>query len=513
MDWISRQAQISGDARQDLLRAARKHGWEMQSFGELICGEPSLHRELVDVCRPFEIAVLTRAWRMDFGAPSPCGQWWQVPQVPVPRQARRANREHLEERQHYVGGHSHMYQLDGYLAADEDGQNRETVKVMPPREAWSDNRYRQERFSPATDYGEIVGGNEATCRRFKPGAAPSVAEEGAPEAKVEAYQETPEQASKAVDAVDANAIVASSGAIFVAGRGGLKRFDLPDLKLSAAEPYAGTADPPGYADLAAGPDFIVCVDLDGCIFRYSKTCELQAKRSYQPSVVEHSQRLVASQLERLTKPIVGLEGGFGGASRLATSSRAIYLAGRDGVVTSYSAGTLSLTGRCRLQEAPAGPVIGIRALFLSAYQRLYCAVLSSVYVLAIPAMYQLARLRGGPRVPVFGSISAVVESNAGDLAFVADVAGPSIHLWSTKSWQWLSRLELLQGGGPAQHLTTANQVLYSSTETERFMAFDFSKSPPKCILEGAGGGPMATLSAEESLVIFSKGKLQLHSYL
>ena len=32
-----------------------------------------------------QIAVLTRAWRMDFGAPSPRGQWWQVPQVPVPR--------------------------------------------------------------------------------------------------------------------------------------------------------------------------------------------------------------------------------------------------------------------------------------------------------------------------------------------------------------------------------------------------------------------------------------------
>lgn len=504
MDWISRQAQISGDARQDLLRAARKHGWEMQSFGELICGEPSLHRELVDVCRPFEIAVLSRAWRVDFGAPSPRRSWWW----------RRANGEHLEERQHYVGGHSHMYQLDGYLAADEDGQNREIVKVMPPREAWPD-----ENRSHGQDQRVRVSGNEQATSRLKQGAAASqVAEDVAPETKVSdvgANQETPEQASVVtfVDANDANAIVASAGAVFVAGRGGLKRFDLPDLKLSAAEPYAGTADPPGYADLAAGPDFIVCVDLDGCIFRYSKTCELQAKRSYQPSVVEHSQRLVASQLERSTTPIVGLEGGLGGASRLATSSRAIYLAGRDGVVTSYSAGTLSLTGRCRLQETPGPAVIGIRALFLSAYQRLYCAVLSSVYVLATPAMHQLARLRGGPRVPVFGSISAVVESNAGDLAFVADVAGPSIHLWSTKSWQWLSRLELPQGGGPARQLTTANQVLYASTETERFMAFDFSKSPPKCILEGAGGGPMATASAEESLVILSKGKLQLHSYL
>eukprot|EP00434_Breviolum_minutum_P043287 symbB.v1.2.038579.t1/scaffold6063.1/size21276/1 len=255
----------------------------------------------------------------------------------------------------------------------------------------------------------------------------------------DAEQETLEQprvsksASLALD--DAVAIVASAGAIFVAGRGGLKRFDLPDLQLMASEPYAGTADPPGYADLAAGPGFIVCVDLDGCVFRYdATTCELQAKRAYQPSVMEHSQRIVACQLEKSSKPIIGLEGGVGGASRLAAS--------RDGVVTSYAAGTLSLAGRCRLQEGPANAALGIRAVFLSAYQRLYCAVLSSVYVLATPAMYQLARLRGGPRVPVFGSVSAVVESNAGDVAFVADVGGPSIHVWSTKSWQWLARVEL-----------------------------------------------------------------------
>eukprot|EP00434_Breviolum_minutum_P043288 symbB.v1.2.038580.t1/scaffold6063.1/size21276/2 len=36
MDWISRQAQISGDARQDLIRAARKFGWEMESFAGLV---------------------------------------------------------------------------------------------------------------------------------------------------------------------------------------------------------------------------------------------------------------------------------------------------------------------------------------------------------------------------------------------------------------------------------------------------------------------------------------------
>ena len=54
--------------------------------------------------------------------------------------------------------------------------------------------------------------------------------------------------------------------------------------------------------------------------------------------------------------------------------------------------------------------------FLSAYQRLYCAVLSSVYVLGTPAMYQLAQLRGGPRVPVFGSISGGLSEPRGSTA-------------------------------------------------------------------------------------------------
>lgn len=58
-----------------------------------------------------QIAVLTRAWRMDFGVPSP---------RKGPR--RHQAREHLEERQHYIGGHSHMYMLDDYVAADDELQ-------------------------------------------------------------------------------------------------------------------------------------------------------------------------------------------------------------------------------------------------------------------------------------------------------------------------------------------------------------------------------------------------------
>ena len=62
--------------------------------------------------------------------------------------------------------------------------------------------------------------------------------------------------------------------------------------------------------------------------------------------------------------------------------------------------------------------------FLSAYQRLYCAVLSSVYVLATPAMHQLARLRGGPRVPVFGSISGGLRQPVGSTTRWAVAAKP-----------------------------------------------------------------------------------------
>ncbi|CAJ1373280.1 unnamed protein product, partial [Effrenium voratum] len=447
-----RQAQITGDARQDLVRAARRNGWEMQSFAEIVCGEPPLHRDLVDVCSPFELAVLTRAWRMDFGAPSPRKELRRRP-----AERHQADREHLQERQHYIGGHSHMYMLDDYVAADEECQNRHDVKVV--REAWSDdNRFHREDERPVVVYSDWKDQARSRCtcgatflpdsrfcrhcgRRRYEQVRYEADGEGSPMSPVKDLErdvrpatdgrreggrslakETLDRPSPRarVDLSDACAVAASydGTAVYVAGRSGLKRFDLPDLQLTASAPYKGTAEPAGYADVAAGDGFVVCVDLDGCVFRFSKMCELQAKRAYQPSVVKHSQRLVASQLERSAVPVLGLEGGFGGASRLAASSGFVYLGGCDGVVTTYAAGTLSLTSRCRLGTA------GIRALFLSAYQRLYCAELSSVHVLALPGMYELARLRGGPRVPVFGSISAVVESSAGDYAFVADVGGP-----------------------------------------------------------------------------------------
>eukprot|EP00439_Symbiodinium_sp_Y106_P062713 s3085_g9.t1 len=482
IDWISRQAQIGGDARQGLVRAARRNRWEMQMFAEIICGEPQLNADMIENCSPNEIAVLSRAWRLDFGVPSPR------------RLARRSeNREHLQERQHYVGGREHMYMLDGYVAAvDEEFENRRHNVTPPygqrpaPREAWpDDHRYhrqeqrpvvvrsdRSEKGAPNSPYGrQGYGGGEvprsaekampdegarrnAAVLETSPGASPQQEQLPRKElrfktAKQDEIITSPIEFWEASSA-SAISVALDGSAVFVVDSGGLRRFDLPDLRLTASAAYTG--DAAGYADVAAGMDFVVCADVDGNLFRHDAvTCELQLQRTYQPSVVEHSKRLVASHLDRLSNAVTGLEGGFGGASRLAVGADAVYLGGRDGVVTAYVPGSLTLRARCRLLELPRvlpGPscaIIGVRALCLSPYKRLYCAVQSSVHVLTSPGMTQVALLRGGPRVPVFGSVSAVAESRSGDYVFVADVGGPSIHVWGTRSFRWIARVELQPG--------------------------------------------------------------------
>eukprot|EP00930_Biecheleria_cincta_P103940 TRINITY_DN9604_c0_g1_i1.p1 TRINITY_DN9604_c0_g1~~TRINITY_DN9604_c0_g1_i1.p1 ORF type:complete len:208 (-),score=23.83 TRINITY_DN9604_c0_g1_i1:350-973(-) len=103
LNWISRQAHISGDARNDILRLARRHGWTMQLFGQMICDEPVRHNELRNICTPFERAVLGQAWRSDFGAPS-------ARQSEVPRRGMA----HTKDMQHYIGGGGPMYELDAY---------------------------------------------------------------------------------------------------------------------------------------------------------------------------------------------------------------------------------------------------------------------------------------------------------------------------------------------------------------------------------------------------------------
>lgn len=538
IDWISRQAQIGGDARQGLVRAARRNRWEMQMFAEIICGEPQLNADMIENCSPNEIAVLSRAWRLDFGVPSPR------------RLAQRSeNREHLQERQHYVGGREHMYMLDGYVAAvDEEFENRRHNVTPPygqrpaPREAWpDDHRYHRQEQRPVvvrSDWSEKAanspygrqghGGGEVPRSAEKavpdegavpetsPGASPQQEQQPRKELRFKAAKQD-EIITSPIDFWEASSASAISvaldgSAVFVVDSGGLRRFDLPDLRLTASAAYTG--DAAGYADVAAGMDFVVCADVDGNLFRHDAvTCVLQLQRTYQPSVVEHSKRLVASHLDRLSNAVTGLEGGFGGASRLAIGADAVYLGGRDGVVTAYVPGSLTLRARCRLLEGPSCAIIGVRALCLSPYKRLYCAVQSSVHVLTTPGMSQVALLRGGPRVPVFGSVSAVAESRSGDYVFVADVGGPSIHVWGTRSFRWIARVELQPGGGPARFLAVASrsQVLYAATDSDRLVAFDHSQLPMRCIAEGPGGGPLASLP--EYLAILAPGGLQLRRHM
>eukprot|EP00931_Biecheleriopsis_adriatica_P074439 TRINITY_DN48492_c0_g1_i1.p1 TRINITY_DN48492_c0_g1~~TRINITY_DN48492_c0_g1_i1.p1 ORF type:complete len:523 (-),score=82.74 TRINITY_DN48492_c0_g1_i1:115-1557(-) len=479
----------------------------MRAFGAMICGDPMQHKELVNSCSPFEIAVLGRAWRMDFGAPSA-----QQEQRPVAT----SRESHLQERRRYVGGHDHMYLLDGYTPAGDAGQQDDAngidVRKHGPRVAWGEaseaNGDRPVQQAATGQPLQREDDQEASERDLGAGIRRPA------EVASRRYQQEEE-----VDLSGATAIAASPDglAVFVAGRRGLMRFDLPELRLAAVVSYSGPANPEGYADLSAGDGFVVCADVDGNLYRHdAETCELQIKRAYQPSVMENSQRIVASQLQRFSAAIVGLEGGFGGASRLAVGQGAVYLGGRDGVVTSYAAGSLNLTARSRLQEGPASTPIGVRSLFLSPRsQRLYCCVLSSVHVLATPAMQEVARLRGGPRVPVFGCVGAAIEEHDGKFVFVADVGGPSIHVWDTSTWQWVARVELAAGGGPACQLAVApsDTVLYAATECNRFMAFDYSRRSPLCIEEGAGGGPMVVLPPPtDQLVVLTNGRLRMRSH-
>mmetsp|Transcript_70054 Transcript_70054/g.123817 ORF Transcript_70054/g.123817 Transcript_70054/m.123817 type:complete len:522 (+) Transcript_70054:22-1587(+) len=516
IDWISRQGQVSGDARQDLIRHVRRLGWDFPDFAAIIAS-PALHKELAGACNGKEIAVLSRAWRTDFG------------DAPQSRPPERKGISDLSERQHYVGGGDHMYSLDGY--APNDGNDKQEQNGRPVMvEAWTEPKDQPAAHRKA--HKDLPAEAEIEVAADEPSKQPFLVEQeklrdpGAaglpgPDASEERRQR-PRQAWMEADYVmqGPTAIAASpdGSAVFMASRGGLARFSLPDIQLCASAVYAGLADPPGYADIAAGDGFVVCADVNGCLYRHDDvTCELEAKMEYQPSVMEHAQRIVASHLQRRSSPLVGLEGGFGGASRLAVGGRSVYLGGRDGVVTSYSAGSLNVMARYRLLEVPASVTIGVRSLFFARSQRLYCAVQSSVHVLRTPSMQQVARLRGGPRVPVFGNVSCAIESSSGELAFVADVGGPSIHIWKTSNWQWLTRVELPQGGGPACHLTIdpSDEVLYAGTDCSRFIAFDFSRAgAPMCIAEGAGGGPMVVVPAPlEQILVLTDGALRARKLL
>lgn len=308
------------------------------------------------------------------------------------------------------------------------------------------------------------------------------------------------------------AVSTDSASLFVAGAGGLARLDAAALRLEAHAPYTGAAKSASYADVAAGDNYVVCVDLDGTLFAHDPaTCSLRFERPYEPTVFETSQRIVGGQLKKFNAGISGLEGGLGHAPRLAAGRSAVFLGGRDGVLTALAPGGLNVVARARLSEGPQA--IGVQLVYLSPNQQhLYAGVLSVLHVLT-PALQTVAKLRGGPRVPVFGNVCSVAETHDGCYAFSGDVGGPSVHMWETSTWQWLARVELTAGGGPATHLALEPsdcRILYVATEWGRFLAFDVARLPLQCIQEGGGGGPLVFSRMNPGrVIVLAEGRLHL----
>lgn len=67
LDWLSRLAQISGDARQALFNLARERRWSLDDFAWEVINARVWPQKLRDALTPFEIAAVHRAWLLDFG--------------------------------------------------------------------------------------------------------------------------------------------------------------------------------------------------------------------------------------------------------------------------------------------------------------------------------------------------------------------------------------------------------------------------------------------------------------
>eukprot|EP00929_Paragymnodinium_shiwhaense_P061998 TRINITY_DN30956_c0_g1_i4.p1 TRINITY_DN30956_c0_g1~~TRINITY_DN30956_c0_g1_i4.p1 ORF type:complete len:653 (-),score=80.61 TRINITY_DN30956_c0_g1_i4:49-2007(-) len=426
--------------------------------------------------------------------------------------------------------------------AGPDGQSRRVRgnEHRPPH-VW-DAPWAEDRDLPASERGDLaVGGvagigdrggygRNAAHRKPEEGWSPRqvkrptfAAEDHRPELLTPPQRPMAERGmwSPSVDASgsdvedrlrDAHSLAASpdSDSVYVISPRGLMRFDAKTLALLAAVQYRGSALSPGYADVAVGENSVVCVDLEGTLFEHDpETLELRGERAYQPSVVDSTQRIVGGKLKKCSAPIAGLEGGFGGVARVAVGADAVYIGGRDGVVTAYAAGSLNVIARCKLIES-AQP-LGVQMVYLAGSGRLYCGALSTLCVLT-KGLHMTAKLCGGPRVPVFGSFSCVVESNDGSKAIAADVGGPAIHIWATDTWRWLSRVELAAAGGHCCHLAVSpdDVLIYASTEHGRFLAYSLQGSQPRCVEEGSGGGPLAVLRAcTRYVVVLLPGRLML----
>lgn len=335
------------------------------------------------------------------------------------------------------------------------------------------------------------------------------------EAAVHERAQTPtkRRPHSAADLSGAHAIATSpdEAAVFVVGRDGIMQFRVPSLEFVVSVPYAGSASA-GYADVAVGKDRVLCVDLKGTLFEHDRSsCKLRRQRPYQPSVVETLQQLVSGRVQRKSVPLIGLEGGLGGASRLAIHGDVAFLGGLDGVVTTYQLGSLSVVARAQLSEGPHA--LGVRSLYFAPSTRLYCCVSSTVHVLErSPLLQSVAKLRGGPRIPVFGSFCSATETHDGRYAFTSDVGGPAVHMWDTRSWSWLARVELGSNGGAGRHIVVSSddRVLYVATEWGRFLAFGLMSVPPQCLEDGGQGGPLAGIF-KSGVVVLSQKKLHVRT--
>lgn len=338
-----------------------------------------------------------------------------------------------------------------------------------------------------------------------------------------AWDQCSTSAEKSVIAGSYSMALSPDGAsVYVAGTGGLARFDAASVQLRAQAPCAGgrafaAGHAMGYCDVAASESCVVCAALDGTLYIHDPaSCALLGERAYEASVFESTQRIVAGSLRTAKNGITGLEGAFGVASRIAVSQDTIYIGGKDGVVTALALGALSVLARAQLSEG--SQAIGVRFIcFAPSQRRLYAGVLSALHVLS-PDLQRITKLRGSSKASVFGSFACAAESPDGRLLFAADTKGPAIHVWDTESWQWLSRVELAggqwrsAGGGAASHLSVSldNRLLYASTEWGRFLAFDASRLPLRCVEEGAGGGALAVGSEyPEYVYVLTEGRVVL----
>mmetsp|Transcript_10172 Transcript_10172/g.35619 ORF Transcript_10172/g.35619 Transcript_10172/m.35619 type:complete len:525 (+) Transcript_10172:106-1680(+) len=495
IEWIVRLSPpVSGDSRKELVSVARAHGWGIREFGRLVA-DSRLQQPLLEVLRNVELAALCRFWRNDFGdlqaaAVRREGRPSELVSPPRGASPARFSPPHRQGDRGRINGIASPHACGDRREEGQSGQVPLHSTYVAEREARQQERPR----SPTSE----LRGTRSAASRSPPSPTSLFQEELQGLPQVQGLRDLGLSPAYAV------AVSLDGGSVYVAGAGGLARFLLPSLELAAHSPYVGRASAPGYAEVVAGQGLVVCADIDGALTEHDPdTCDLRCQRSYQPSVMEQSQRVVGGQLRRFTESVCGLEGGFGGAPRLAAAGSTVYLGGRDGVMTAYGAGTLNVLARCRLCDGAQS--LGIRAVAIApASRRLYCAVLSTLHVLALPALRPSAKLRGGPRVPVFGSFCSLAESEDGSLAFAGDLGGPAVHFWDTATWQWLGRVELSSSGGAACHLTVTpgDWLLCASTDCGRFLSYGLGgRLPPRCVEEGSGGGPMATVPGCSQYVV------------